>query len=92
MKGALESRISARCPSNHAVTKWLVEYVSVVMNKYAIQSSGKTAYHDLHGKKVAERLVEFGEIVLHYIPPQEKGETRYAMDGWCFHWYNDAFQ
>ena len=68
MKGALESRIGARIPSTHPVMKWLIEYVSVVLNKYAIQPDGKSAYHSLHGKKVSERLVEFGEVVMHYVP------------------------
>ena len=68
MKGALESRLGARVPSHQPAMKWLVEYVAVVLNKYAIQSTGRTAYHDLHGKKVSERLAEFGEVILHYIP------------------------
>ena len=51
MKGALESRLQARLPSNHPVMLWLVEYAATVLNKYAVQSTGRTAYHDLHGKK-----------------------------------------
>ena len=60
---------------------WLVEYASVVLNKYHIQPSGRTAYHDLHGKKVDERLVEFGEVVLHYIPRKRrhKLDCRWAI-------------
>ena len=58
MTAALESRVSARIPSIHPVLKWLVEYASVILNKYSIQSTGRTAYHELHGKKVSERLVE----------------------------------
>ena len=72
MKGALESRLGARVPSNHPAMKWLVEYVAVVLNKYAIQSTGRTAYHDLHGKKVSERLAEFGEVILHYIAKKKR--------------------
>ena len=74
MKGALESRISARIPSRHPVMKWLVEYIGVILNKYAVQSSGKTAYHDLHGKKVSERLAEFGEVVMHYVPKKRRAK------------------
>ena len=81
MKAALESRIGARIPSQHPVMKWLVEYASVVLNKYAIQPSGHSAYHDLHGKKVSERLVEFGEVVLHYVPKKRrhKLDCRWAL-------------
>ena len=72
MKAALESRLSARLPSNHPVTKWLIEYTATVLNKYAIQSTGRTAYHDLHGRKVSERIAEFGEVILHYIPRKKR--------------------
>ena len=72
MKAALESRLSARIPSNHPIMKWLVEYAAVILNKYAVQPSGRTAYHDLHGKRVSERLVEFGETVLHYVPKKHR--------------------
>ena len=72
MKAALESRISARIPSQHPVMKWLAEYAAVVLNKYAIQPSGHSAYQDLHGKRVSEKLVEFGEVVLHYVPRKRR--------------------
>ena len=81
MKAALESRISARIPSQHPIMSWLVEYASVVLNKYSIQPSGHTAYQDLHGKKISERLVEFGEVVLHYVPKKRrhKLDCRWAI-------------
>ena len=81
MKAALESRISARIPSQHPVMKWLVEYSAVVLNKYSVNPSGHTAYHNLHGKKVSERIVEFGEVVLHYVPKKRrhKLDMRWAM-------------
>ena len=72
MKAALESRLSARIPSQHPVMKWMVEYAAVILNKYAVQPSGRTAYHDLHGKRVSERLVEFGETVLHFVPKKHR--------------------
>ena len=48
MKAALESRVSARIPSMHPVMRWMVEYAATILNKYHIQSTGRTAYHDLH--------------------------------------------
>ena len=80
-KGALESRISARIPSQHPVLKWLVAYAAVALNKYMINPSGHTAYRNLHGKKVSERIVEFGEVVLHYVPKKRrhKLDMRWAM-------------
>ena len=53
----------------------------MVLNKYAVQPSGHTAYHDLHGKKVSERLVKCWEVVLHYVPKKRrhKLDIRLAM-------------
>ena len=55
-------------PSNHPVAKWLIEYSANVLNKYAVQSTGRAAYDDLHGRKVTERIAEFGQVILHDIP------------------------
>ena len=74
MKGALESRIGARIPSQHPIMKWMVEYSSVLLNKYSVQADGKTTYHALHGKKVSERLVEFGETVMHYLHKKRRAK------------------
>ena len=81
MKAALESRILEIIPSQHPVMKWLVEYAAVVLNKYSINLSGHTAYHNLHGKKVSERLVNFGKVVLHYAPKKRRHtlDMRWAM-------------
>ena len=37
-------------------------------NRHAITPEGKTPYNYLHGKDPSERLVEFGERVLWYVP------------------------
>ena len=74
MKGALESRINVRIPSQHPVMKWMVQYAGVLLNKYAIQPDGKTAYHALHGRKASERIVEFGECVMHYVPKKRRSK------------------
>ena len=57
------------------------KYRSVVLNKHHVQATGRTAYRDLHGKKVSERLVEFGEVVMHYIPKKRrhKLDCRWAI-------------
>ena len=47
---------------------WMVEHASHLLSKYAIGPDGRTGYGRLHGKEVSERICEFGERVLHYIP------------------------
>ena len=60
-KGELEARINARIPSEHAILKWLVEYVSVVLTKYHINDDNTTAYEALHGHRADEKLAYFRE-------------------------------
>ena len=70
-KAALESRPQKRIPSHHPVIRWLVEHTTTVLNKYNLHDHGDgliSAYEFLHGKKASERLAEFGEIVLLFIP------------------------
>ena len=63
-KAALECRIKAQIPSTHPVLKWLVEYVSVIINRYTLQDDGVSAYEAIHGKPASERLAEFGERIM----------------------------
>ena len=44
----------------------------MLLSKYAVGSDGKTAYHRLHGQPIRERLPEFGETVLWYVPRKER--------------------
>ena len=76
-KLSLETKIKARLPSDHAVLRWMVEFVADVLTKYTINSTGQSPYEELHGRKVREKRVEFGERVLYYVP--KKGRAK--LDG-----------
>ena len=47
-----------------------------VINKYSINKSGMSPYEELHGRRAAERRVEFGETIFYSTP--KKG--RATMD------------
>ena len=49
--------------SGIAALTWLVEYASVLLNRYAVASDGKTAYKRMRGKKSRVLGIEFGEKV-----------------------------
>ena len=68
LKTAYEARLKARIPMNHPVMHWMVEHASHLLSKYMIGPDGRTGYGRLHGKEVTERICEFGERILHYIP------------------------
>ena len=76
---ALEDRIKRRIPSTHPVMSWMVEHVATVLNKYKVGADGKTAYQRIHGRRIGERVAEFGERILYHIP--RKGRAK--LDECC---------
>ena len=68
LKHALELRLKRRIPSEHPVISWLVEHTAWVLNKYHFDSAGRTAYGRLHGREGHERICEFGERIMWYVP------------------------
>ena len=65
---ALESRIKSKIPVGHPLIHWLVEHSAVLKTKYDVGPDGHTGYWHLHGRECTEKLVEFGEKVMYYIP------------------------
>ena len=68
LKTALESRLKVRLASSHPVTHWLIEHTSYVLNKFSLGTDGHTPYGRLHGREGQERICEFGERVMWYVP------------------------
>ena len=50
--------------SIHSLLRWIVGHAANVYNKYAVSPQGQTPYASLHGKKLEEKLVEFGKSLL----------------------------
>ena len=63
IRDALQRRIRVEIPSDQAIIAWMVEYASVLLNRYEVGKDGKTAYERLRGWKSKVLGVEFGEIV-----------------------------
>ena len=68
LKMALEIRLKHRLGSSHPATAWLVEHTAWVLNKYYLGADGRTAYGRLHGREGRERVCEFGETVMWFVP------------------------
>ena len=73
-KLALESRIGATIPSTHPICHWLIEHASNMITKLHVGDDGQTGYSRLHGKDTSERLVEFGERVMFFIPKKSRAK------------------
>ena len=74
LKTALESRLKARLSSSHPVTHWLVEHTAYVLNKFSLGPDGRTAYGRLHGREGRERMCEFGERIMWFVPKKVRAK------------------
>ena len=74
LKVALEARLRLNkpLPCSHPVVAWIFERSAWLLSKYSVNIDGRTPYGLLHGKEAKERIAEFGEKVLHYVPKQQR--------------------
>ena len=72
---ALQSRMKIPLSTNQPVVAWLVEHAAYLLNKYQIGKDCKSAYCRLHGKESKERICEFGENILWFIPKRLRGKA-----------------
>ena len=72
LKLSLESNINARVPSEHPIMAWIVEHAAYLLNRCVLGTDGRTAWGRLHGKEATERICQFGEKVLWYVPKKQR--------------------
>ena len=63
MKSALDTRVGVDIRGTSNILPWMVEYASVLINRYLVEKDSKTAYERLRGKKSKMLGFEFGESV-----------------------------
>ena len=76
LKVALEARLKRErpFPCSHPVVAWLFEHAAWVLSKFQVNHEGRTALGLLHGREVRERVGEFGETVMYYIPKKQRAK------------------
>lgn len=74
LKHALEVRLKHRVPLSHPVITWLVEHTAWVLNKFHLDGDGRTAYGRLHGREGHERVCEFGERIMWFVPKKMRAK------------------
>ena len=80
MLDALEARLGQAIRSTGiGALAWLVEYASVLWNRYAVSADGKTAYERIRGKKSRMLGLEFGEQV-HWRSAVAAGHRKDKLD------------
>ena len=65
---ALEARLKIPIPTDHPLLAWAIEHAAYVLNKYQIGPDNRTPWGRLHGRETAERICEFGERILWFVP------------------------
>ena len=69
MKLCLEDRLGVRVPVDHPVMVWLVVHSSMLLTNFHYSGEDNlTGYERLHGNPAAQRMPEFGESVMWYVP------------------------
>ena len=73
MKSALDARLGSDIRGTSNILPWMVEYGSLLINRYLVGKDGKTAYERQRGKTSKMLGFEFGEMV-HFrrIPTQNR--------------------
>ena len=74
LKVAIETKLKQRLPSSHPITSWLVEHTAWVLNKFQLGSDGRTPYGRLHGREGHERVCEFGEMIMWFVPKKMRSK------------------
>ena len=70
----MEARLGAKITCSHPILRWMVEHYVDDINKNSINKRGMSPYEKLHGRRAAERSVEFGENVCYSTP--KKGRAK----------------
>ena len=60
---ALSTRLGVKIQATHPIVHWIIEYSSVLLNRFEVGKDGKTAHERLRGKPSRMLGIEFGETV-----------------------------
>ena len=64
MKSALDDRVGTNIGATSDIIPWMIEYSSVVINRYLVSKDGRTAYERAKGKASKMLGFEFAEAVM----------------------------
>ena len=82
VKISLEHRLNFKVPVEHPIMWWLVEHSAMLLtNCHQSGTDNLTGYQRLHGHPAAQRMPEFGEMVMWYVPKRlrQKLDPKWRM-------------
>ena len=71
---ALSDRIGWEIPAEHPIMHWLVHHSAYLLTRFHAGEDGLTPYQRLHGKSAPDRIAEFGERVLWFVPVKRRAK------------------
>ena len=80
LKHYFETMVKRQLPSNCALFSWLVAWTAEVMNKFKVQSNGKTAYEQITKHKCNHWVFGFGESVQWQQTPDKNIRDKFNGD------------
>ena len=66
LKSAVDANYKTEFGDNHSLIPWMVSYASSLVNKFVLDTEGKTAHERCRGRKFNKQLPEFGECVMFF--------------------------
>ena len=72
LKSALEEHIGWEIPVDHPLFGWILHHAAFLLTKFHVGNDGLTGYQRLHGKGSLDRVAEFGERVMWYVPVKRR--------------------
>ena len=72
LKLALEDRLSWEIPLDHPIIHWLIHHAAYVLTRVVPGENGLTQYQRMHGRTSMDRIAEFGERVLFFVPAKRR--------------------
>ena len=76
LKSAVDANYKTEFGDNHALIPWMVSYASSLVNKFMIDTEGKTSHERCRGRKFNKQLPEFGECVMFLKTPADKNREK----------------
>ena len=69
MNLSLEHKRGVKVPVEHPLMWWLVEHSAMLLTNVHVTGDDRlTGYHRLHGHSAAQRMPEFGEMSMWFVP------------------------
>ena len=72
--GASQALWRGPVPQDHPIRHWLIRHAAFVVTKYFPGADNMAGLQRLHGEHSRERITEFGEHLLFFVPSKRRGK------------------